>query len=289
MRVSPNRRHLATSVLAHHFHPGEKLDLATFIPELREGGALASGDLTPLASNPLNILEEIHYSWLIPILQNEKSSMQTLFLACLGPDIGSKLSKALNIPAPSFKIQGLLQNYFLSFLLKKVETKKRPQPLSWLAKSHLSPLFSLSKSHIILLIDYLGLFDLAHDIRNIVDKKLLKRIYDILSDKEQKFIKAILHQKEKYPSQSLNLEFWDGDKEKLFRLLHHRGMLRMAVALSGSSDDFIWHFIHKLDSGRGTKLMKYIQKKGVDKVTEQRAAQVLFTINDVIPKQGSAS
>lgn len=46
----------------------------------------------------------------------------------------------------------------------------------------------------------------------------------------------------------MDLEKWDGDPQTLLNLLYSRGVNRLAKALFGENESFLWHIEHRLST-----------------------------------------
>ena len=147
-------------------------------------------------------------------------------------------------------------------------------------------LVNLQKREIVDLIDFLGLYDLAEEVRRIVDTKRLQQIYETLTQKKHDFMRKCMQTREKLVTSKMNLDHWDGNHDKLNKILHHRGMVRLGYALSGAHPDLIWYVTHTLDTGRGQKLMEFINEKSVSGVTDSVTKQVLNVIQFFKEPQG---
>lgn len=286
-RVSPNKQWTSASILVNRFHLGKKTDFEQFFPDQVKEAAVES-DKAELFFEPIEErIGSIHYSWLVPVIQKKNPATRQLILAALPQQIREKLAPLLEEKLPDYELKAPFRTWVLStFAITWTDFQKTLSP-KFLPDSDLTPLLSLSKKELVLLIDYLGIYDLSQEIRTVVDKKLIEMLYKCLSNQKRHFLRIALHQKEKTPAPSLNFEHWDGDAKKLFRLLHHRGIVRLAVSLSGQSELLTWHFIHALDVGRGEKLAKYIQPNAIPLLTNQRIKQVLSVFNFIKNKRPS--
>ena len=132
----------------------------------------------------------------------------------------------------------------------------------------------MEKKRLIQLIDFLSLYDLFCEIRQVVDTKMLNNIYSCLTKEERKFLKVASHHKEPYPPARFHLENWDGSKQMLRKMLHKLGLARLGSALSGAYPDLIWHISHRLDRGRGKALEKLVLKKAMPGVAKWLAEQL---------------
>lgn len=239
---------------------------------------ITSQDVAQALRQPKDVLQKIHYSWVAPSVQQFSKGMQVLIISALPKGSSSSLSKILKV-TPSVKPPSIPVRLFLINLLCSKLKIEEVLPPAYLPQTSLSTLANFKKSQLIELIDFLGLYDLAEEIRQIVDKKSLKNIYGCLSIKKQHFLRICLHQKEKLTTTRIGLERWQGDCKQLERILHRRGIVRLGYALSGQHPDLLWHIVHRLDTGRGNVLKKYWSKDEIPGVTSALTQQVLSLMN----------
>jgi len=239
------------------------LHLRSFLPsemqqELNKHPSDVSGISTDAFSDNF-IINYVHYSWFLPTLKMYEPNEIALFLAVLPSQTREHLSNHLKskevadlkTPAKSF-LELILQ---VSLIGEEVTIL----PPKYLPSSPLNILADLEKNDLIRLISHLALYDLAKEIKQIVDPELLKQIDQALQTSEKKYLKKILKREENIPYQKMNLK---GLSQESFRnQLHKRGLARLAAALTGQHDDLIWYVTHRLDIGRGNALMKAIDKK----------------------------
>ncbi|MBN1914290.1 MAG: hypothetical protein JW769_00155 [Parachlamydiales bacterium] len=204
------------------------------------------------------LIFSIHYSWLIPFLKTQPPESGALFLSLFPPQEQKKLSGLLQV-IPSSSLSNLGKKYCEQFLLSYFVKEQQILPIEFLPSSPLNFLLSLSKEQLISLIDYLSLYDLVEEMRYIVDRGLLKRIFHCLPDKMKQLIPTIPKQSFSLPR--MNLPKWDGSKKTFLSLLHTRGLQRLGIALIGQHPHFIWYLTHKLDIGRGNAVIKYSLKE----------------------------
>lgn len=277
-------------VLINRYHQGSPVALLEALPQenaqLVLSQDIASSDPSQVLVDPeIELGSKIHYSWLQPVIESFSPSMQPIFLSALPIENAKGLSRLMGLPLLPPPLP-LIRKQLLLALCRKLN-KRQVLPVQFLPETPVTPLASLSKAELLELIDYLGLYDLAEEIRHIVDKVLLKKIYACLSPKKQLFLRNCLHQKEKLKAQKIGLINWNGDAIQLERLLHRRGLMRLSYALSGQPRDFIWHLVHRLDVGRGRLLGKNFSDKEIPGVTTFLAQQVLNTLNFLNKKSSS--
>lgn len=185
-----------------------------------------SDDPSEALDGYVNKLSRIHYSWLIEPLQQQTVPLQSYCVASLTENQRKGVSKTLSIPSLGKPLHPVFQEYFARILYFKVSDPEFI-PASYLTPTTMTPLAKMTKRQLVDVIDLLGLHDLVSELKHIVDKKLLKRVYSCLSKQKQLFLKSILHQKDHFVIPSLELEHWNGSGEKLEKVLHRRGIIRL--------------------------------------------------------------
>lgn len=223
-------------------------------------------DPIPLLNQRANTLPKIHYSWICEYLSSLDLNKQNALLACLDDKQRTGICRLINQKPPAPILSPLLKKFYLQRLYPLIAIDAR-LPIEYLPETPLKSYLNLSKEQLVDIIDLLGLYDLAHELRRIVATKHMKNIYTCLTAKEQQFLRACLHQKDKVVTPSLHLEKWTGDCPSLMKMLHERGIARFAIAVSGQHPDFIWYLTHILDTGRGKMLKKRIKDQEIPSLT----------------------
>lgn len=248
--------------------PQEKRDaLIRFLPEVEQEEIANLPDLLipdEITDNPFHY---IHWSWFLPTLESYPVSEQKKFLRVLNSSSQKNLTRILKINPTNEKISSSGYAFLRQTLLQSIE-KDNVLPRDLLPPSPLNALLQMGKKKLTQLIDFLSLYDLSSELRQIVETKILKKIYSFLSEEEIKFIKAISGQKEPYPPAKISLEQWDGTEKTLRLTLHRIGLARFGSALAGQDPDLIWHVCHELDIGRGKALEKLSAKEAMPGVAE---------------------
>lgn len=274
-------------VLLNRFHQKAPENLLKFLPEEDAKGVssqkITSDNVAVALAQPQDRLEKIHYSWLISPLSTLPQSIQEPILDVLQDS--DKLRQLLNKPQAkaTVNLAPPVQTFLINTLYSKMKDRD-VLPLEYLPATSLTPLQSLNKHQLIELMDLLGIYDLAEEVRNIIDKDRLKKIYTCLRPKQRQFLRTCLHQKERIAATRINLDHWHGDCKQLDNLLHSRGMIRLAKALCGQHPDFMWHLTHILDTGRGSRLLTHYTDKEVPTVTSVLTQQVLNLLNFLSPR-----
>jgi hypothetical protein len=279
----PEKSAVVLRVLLNHFHKTPSDALLRFLPS-QEAAAVRNVDITntdvlPVLSGPFEQIKAVHYSWLIPAVKNIIPSLQSLIMTILPEPQKTKIGKALSIP---LKTASPLPKAVQYVLLKNIATQVKSQdvlPLAYLPNTILSPLSTLNKNQLVMLIGYLGIHDLAESIRHIINKKFLAKLYNVLSSKQKHCLRICLHKPEKVVSTKMEIEKWDGDPKKLDSMLQRRGLVRLGKALCGQHPDLVWYIAHTLDSGRGSILLQNFSPEATKGVTALLVQQVVNMID----------
>jgi hypothetical protein len=221
------------------------------------------------------VLEKVHWSWFLPTLKTYPETEQKLFLSALASLAAKNLAKALTLSSNGQEMSEVGRSFFRKILLDSLlGPHDRLLPKEYLPSSLLSPLLNLSKKELTRLIDLLSLHDLAAELRQIVETKILKKIYSLLSEEERKLLKSAMAHKDPFTIGRIGMERWDGSEESLRTLLHKRGLARFGAGLSGQDSDFVWYICHQLDIGRGNALHKLCAKEPIHGVTDAIIRQI---------------
>jgi hypothetical protein len=209
-----------------------------------------------------SLLEKIHWSWFLPTLQTFPAKDQRLFLQVLDPYATEQLKSSLSLKGDVVGITETAKSFLKQKLLSSLDSPQEGLlPAEYLPPSPLNRLLGLSKQELIRLINSLALYDLAQEMRQIVETKTLKQVSSLLSEEQKNLLKKITIFKESQSLPKLGIEKWEGTKKSLEVLLHRRGLIRLGIAFAGQSPDLIWMICHQLDIGRGGTLFKLCNKE----------------------------
>ncbi|WP_068470717.1 hypothetical protein [Candidatus Protochlamydia phocaeensis] len=265
-------------VFINRYNPKAGETLLKFLPEEDRRVALSqdilSSDLAPLLYQPHKLFERMHYSWIQPLLEQFPERLHPLVTAALTAEQVSGLTASPPLVSVADPVRTFIINQLYT-LLKADEHL----PLEYLPEAEFSPLAKWDKNKLILLIDLLGLHDLASEVRHIVNKNHLKNIYSCLSSKQLYYLNVCLHQKETIIAPKLGIDPSKKDCKTLKRIVHRRGLLRLGKALCGQHPDLVWYIAHVLDIGRGKMLLKTYQSDSSPKVTPFLKTQVINLMN----------
>lgn len=232
--------------------------------------------LPPMQWNGKTIspFEGIHWSWFIPVLERYAPKDQKILTQALNQKAQKSISLSFKWTKLITKSAPVLNAFLRQTLWSGLVGTEDPLPVECLPSSPLNSLLDLDKKKLIHLIDLLSLYDLAIEMRQIVETKILKKIYSFLSEDETRFLKAMTGYKEPHPFPRLDFLHWDGTESQFRIALHKKGLFRLGVALSGQNPDLIWHLSRRLDIGRGKTLLKMCQKEAVPHLSVWVAKQI---------------
>lgn len=268
--------------MLNHYHQGSLEDAINLLPEenakIIGSVETESQDLQPALVQPDGLLKPIHYSWMKSFIENQPDHLIPFYLSSLPESQMDKLSQLLNIKPSSIPISPFLKAFFIRRIYHAIFDQEII-PSEYLPPSPFNSLAKWPKEELLMLIDYLGLYDLSEAIRKIVDKRYLKQIYRCLTPKKQEFLRTCLHQRERLASTRLDLNQWKGDCNELKAILHKRGLLRFAAAISLQHPHLIWHICHRLDTGRASFIAKSMEKDKAPGVVSALGQQLINLIN----------
>lgn len=264
-------------VLINRYNPAEGNALLKFLPKDQQEAIASvdvrSADLRPILEHPQNSIATIHYSWIKPFVDKFPDRLQAALMAALTAEQVAGMKTTLEI-----SLSKLAKPFLVNKLCQQLKINEHI-PLEYLPENEFSPLSKWSKQQLTDLIDFLGLYDLASEVRHIVNRDHLKNIYTCLTPKQFHYLKVCLQQKEQITSPKLGIDPSKQDCPKLKQAIHRRGLSRLGKALCGQHTDFVWYIAHVLDVGRGTILLKEYQPAALPKITAILKQQVLNLMN----------
>ncbi|MBS0585015.1 MAG: hypothetical protein JSR76_01785 [Verrucomicrobia bacterium] len=240
----------------------EKLSLLSSF--LAEPLALPTTLTTPLKDLSLKeLFAKIDPSWYTPYIETLGEKEQNLLLSALGKKESYEFSTPLSL-------------FFLNYLFHKI-FKEKPLPLSYLIGDKLAPLALASKEELYKLFRFLALFDLAPELKKVLNAKTLQKMEELLTKEECAFLQQIQTQKNPVQFGAIGLNNWDGNIEKMQSALLDRGMNRLAKALNLSSLDLEWYIKHTLDLPTARRFTSFLSTTTDPRITIFLIEQVLTT------------
>lgn len=236
---------------------------------------LQTSDLLPLLYQHQDTLERMHYSWLKPLLRQFPEQLMSFLISSLSQEQAAGFQSST---MPEIHLSQPVKFFIQNQLYNLLDIDKH-LPLELLPTTEMTPLAYLSKKDLMNLNDFLGLYDLSSEVRQIVNKTHLKNIYTCLSPKQFYYLKSCLHQKEKLVTPPLGIDPSKPDCPKLKQLIHRRGLVRLGKSLCGQHKDLVWYIAHILDTGRGKILLDHYKRDAIPAITSFLQFQVINVMN----------
>ncbi len=266
-----------------------KAELLTYLSEpdkaFFQEPAAAYGD----PSSGLSALEEelprVHYTWLAPFLRSQAGGDIKLFMGCLSSEQFQGLKHVLLFANHPPELSLMARTYFRQTLWGAIAGQEL-LPLNCLPASPLNSLLDLSAAELTTLIELLSMRDLAVEIRQIIETAKLQKIYSLLSKAQTAYLKTLLHTKEAVTFKKMELMKWDGNKELFLALLTQRGINRLAKALYTEDESLRWYIAHRLESERGSMLLKLcspLDHAGASSILSEQIVELIQTFKNHNP------
>jgi len=208
-----------------------------------------------------NWAESIHFSWFTAPLKTLPPETQQLFLSLLESKQACDVCDMLALNRSTVTYSPFMHPFLMDELKRKVQQGIEIISKDTLPTSDFNVLLFLEKKQLLNLIDLLGVHDLSADLRQVVDKELLRKIYAALTGEQLRFLHYCSKQPMKWVSPKLGLLVWDGMKKSLHNMLHGRGLVRLGRALFDENESLKWHLMHRLDTGRAEIIERVFRQK----------------------------
>lgn len=208
-----------------------------------------------------SLMESVHYTWFAPFLRSLPEQEIGLFLSAFSKQKAEDLKKMLLFSESASSLSSITKSFLQKKLIETIlQDNPELTPIEALPPSSLNTLLTFSSKDLHVLIGFLGLHDLAIEIRQIIDKVKLKKIQSILSKEKVFFLESLSLKKEPVIFKKMELSTWDGNAENLLHLIQKRGMNRLAKALYPEDSDLVWHIKHRM-STEDAALFSALHKK----------------------------
>lgn len=205
-------------------------------------------------------LHDIHFSWFQKVLSSCSESEKAFFFGLFEQDQRTKLSSLMHFQGKSLTTASGIKKLAI-LQLKKRAMLIPTTPKQLLPENELNGLLNLSTPEIYELIDFLGIYDLSLYLKHVVSKTILSKIAASLTKRQVSHLQFVNKQPTKVVPQKLQLNEEQLDQATISRLIHKMGLYRLAGAIAYEPQEFLWHFLHQLDTGRAETLEKRMQTK----------------------------
>lgn len=275
--------------------PDKKDALVRFLPQSQQEllTTLATPEKDPLKASfdSSKLLQMVHPSWFTSFLRSLPEAEVRLFLGSFPENTAKKLQKALLFSRPILPLTPLAKKYLQSLLVQQLQSGHPDLLLiELLPHSALNTLLDVSHEAMQLLVEYLGLHDLAVEIRQIIDTMKLKKIHSVLSPDQEAYLKGLLQKKEAVLFKRMELTKWDGKSESLEKVLYHRGLNRLAKALYPENTSLLWYISHMLpweEANSLQSLCKPLEHAKAAALLSHQILEILPIIQNKLSREGS--
>ncbi len=275
--------------LANHFYQHDASQLFELLPE-EECTAVTDAAIVQQSPSHFvlynsSLLLSIHYSWLESVFKSCSKELWPWLLHCVDTRAVPRLEKLLDTracpePPPQFAMSTLVKKLYQQVLYESMTPKFA------LPAGSLNHLLDLSKDQLMELIDLLGFHDLANELRVVVDKNLVRKIYSLFTVKQRKFLNHCLRKKPVIASQGGALMDQVKSSANLKHLLHKKGLARFSMAMAGEHPSLLWYISRRLDTGRGSSFLKCASGNKQPRVTKALIPQVIEITSLYFQKDG---
>ncbi|MBF5050562.1 Uncharacterized protein CLAVI_000173 [Candidatus Clavichlamydia salmonicola] len=221
-------------------------------------------------------LTHIHYSWLLPIFQKIPANVKGLFFSLLPNKLREALQNHFDLHGPIPHPCSEFAAFFLLDFLKKQIVPEHVIDTSLLPSSDFKNLLRLNSGERNSLADLLGMYDVAIELQQVVDCRLIAKLDAILSQKQKQFLEYCKRQPVKWMPPPLHVIDTTCPEPILLKKIHRRGLLRLACAIKKENTSFIWHLLRRFDYGRAQIIEECLHETPSDDLLTYFKSQVLY-------------
>lgn len=263
--------------------PEKKNSLISFLPKSQRSAATRTAllELKDVVEAPEKELDRMHYSWLAPFLRMLPENEIRLYLSALTEKQSKELQKALLFSNHLAALTPIAKGYLRKSLWEKIGGNTQ-LPIACLFHTPLHILLKLENAELQKLLFFLGLHDLAHEMRQIIETTKLKKIQLALNKEEYQFLKMLMQKKEQVVFKQPALAKWDGNEELLRKIVLGRGTNRLAKALYSHDTSLVWYITHRIDMETGSILVKLstaLELPRAHEVLIEQIEEILFSLH----------
>ncbi len=255
----------------------EQAELLALLPleERKSLEALPSATLPSKEGRGKDLLDRVHFSWMAPFLRTFGVQDLRLFLGALSKEQVEGLRLLLGFSMSLLELTAEAKNFTAHLLLTHLTRGEPLIPPQLIPTSALKPLLDLDQEGLRRLMRYLGLYDLAFEMKQIIATSEIKKILSCLKKEEKAFLQSLKNQSELLVFKRLFLQSWDETRATLLSLLEERGLQRLAVALYNQEKSLIWIIAHTLELPIATALLKLCKPPSEPRISSLLIQQIL--------------
>ncbi len=202
-----------------------------------------------------NVLQGMHPTWCEELVLLTPEPLQPLMRALILDVVGrGKKGEAAGLTVP-------VRDFLLRYVVDKWPERSiqgveeiEGTSFRWLATSE--------ERTIVLLAGLLAIHDVVDVVRQIVDKRILQKIFTAMTSLQQRYLRSLLHRPAR--SATLNKELTAlllDDPKAGAQMLMRRGLEKLAVAMQDEPPLLQWYVLHHIDQERAQFLVHAMEKK----------------------------
>jgi len=205
---------------------------------------------------PSRILSSLHPSWYEELVEAVPEGMRPVVNRSL-----EEYRQGEESPLREF-ILGYLVNSWSEKDIPCLETMERGD-FSWLLECNPEEIETIAS--------LVGTYDLVEEVRKTIDKKSLEKLFSSLSLMQRRYLRALLHTPLPGLKSTINLpEFLRLPTEEGKERLLARGYERLATALQGQDEIFIWYLLHRLERSQAHSLERRLKEGRVEESSRSK-------------------
>lgn len=136
---------------------------------------------------------------------------------------------------------------YLHALRTQLQTPQDILPYGLLDDTPLFRILELPYPLLEQLVHFLGLHDLAAQLVQVVDKKLVMAVHAILSTSQEQYLDYCVRQPRRWSPPKWDLTSWDKTAHSLWVWLFRQGLTRCIQACTREDHSFRWHLVRRFD------------------------------------------
>ncbi|WP_100934296.1 hypothetical protein [Candidatus Chlamydia corallus] len=200
-------------------------------------------------SYTMSWLPTIHPSWIAIAMKDFPSEVQGQLLAWLPDSLVQEILPLLSrISVATRRCAPFGAFYLLDMLSKKIRPCGITEEI-FLPASSTNAILYYTGPVKITLINCLGLYSIAKELKHILDKVVIEQVRSALTPTEKLFLTYCQSHPMKHLETTNFLSSWTTDTE-LRQFIHKQGLEFLGKALTKENASFLWYLLRRLDVGR---------------------------------------
>lgn len=234
--------------------------------------------------SPEQMFTHVHPSWFSLWLRNlPKKQIQFLLSAFPKPQ-QDKIKDFLRFTDPSLPLSPQAKEYAWTLLSELFfGAQKNLRPIHFVQDHPLFALWNTSYTKLQQLITLLGMFDIGHELKKIIDNSLHKKLIRALLPLQQKFLEKKVFEQPGVIFKEMGLSKWNEDPIILQKTIHNRGLNRIAKAFYPLDPHLRTYLLYRYsleEASHIEKLSKPLETRRSEQILQDQLMQTLQLIGE---------